>query len=49
MPDSYEGGTMTVAHLQLVSVLVIVARWSTNLAVVFIIPCVYTNIIEDEA
>ena len=37
VPDSDEGGVMTAARLRLVSVIVVVARWSTDLDVIFII------------
>ena len=37
LPDSDEGGAMTAARLRLASVLVVVARWSTVLDVIFII------------
>ena len=49
MPDSGDGGAMMAAHLRLASVLVVVARWSTDLDVIFInfgIRC--TVMIEDE-
>ena len=36
VPDSDEGGVMTVARLRLASVIVVVARWSMNLVVIFI-------------
>ena len=46
---SVEGGAMTAARLQLASVLVVVARWSTVLDVIFIISSVRcTTMIEDE-
>ena len=49
VPDSGEGGVMTVARLRLASVIVVVARWSTDLDVIFIISSVRcTAIIEDE-
>ena len=49
MPDSGEGGVMTAARLRLVSVIVVVARWSTDLDVIFIISSVCcTAMIEDE-
>ncbi|EMS50408.1 hypothetical protein TRIUR3_20169 [Triticum urartu] len=49
LPDSGEGGAMTAARLRLASVLVVVARCSMNLDVVFIISGVRcTAIIEDE-
>ena len=37
VPDSGEGGVMTAACLRLVSVIVVVARWYTDLDVIFII------------
>ena len=37
MPDSGDGGAMMAARLRLASVLVAVARWSTDLGVIFII------------
>ena len=49
MPDSDEGGAMTVARLQLASVFVVVVRWSMDLDVIFIISSVCcTAMIEDE-
>ena len=49
MPGSGEGGAMTAARLQLTSVLIVVARWSMNLDVFFIISGVRCTImIEDE-
>ena len=33
--DNGEGGVMTAARLRLASVLVVVARWSTDLDVIF--------------
>ena len=49
MPDSGEGGAMTVARLRLASVLVVVAGWSTVLDVIFIISGVRrTAMIKDE-
>ena len=36
VPDSDDGGAMTVARLRLASVRVDVARWSTDLDVIFI-------------
>ena len=47
-PGSNEGGAMTVARLRLASVLVVVARWSTNLDVIFISGIRCTVMIEDE-
>lgn len=47
--DSGDGGAMTAARLRLASVLVVVARWSTDLGVVFIISGIRcTIVIEDE-
>ena len=44
-----EGGTMTVMHLRLASVLIVVARWFTYLDVIFIIFNVRcTTVIENE-
>ena len=37
LPCSSEGGAMTAARLRFASVLVVVARWSTDLDVIFII------------
>ena len=49
VPDSGDGGAMTAARLRLASVLVVVARWSMNLDVIFIISGVRcTAMIEDE-
>ena len=49
VPGSSERGAMTAARLQLASVLVIVARWSTNLDAIFFISGVRcTAMIEDE-
>ena len=49
LPGSDEEGAMTAARLRLASVLVVVARWSTNLDVIFIISGIRcTAIIEDE-
>ena len=49
LPGSVEGGAMIVARLRLASVLVVVARWSTVLDVIFIISSVRcTTMIEDE-
>ena len=53
LPDcllgSGEGGAMTAARHRLASVIVVVARWSTDLDVIFIISSVRcTAIIEDE-
>ena len=49
LPGSGDGGAMTAARLRLASVLVVVARWSTDLGVIFIISGVRcTAMIEDE-
>ena len=48
VPDSGDGGAMTAARLRLASVLVVVARWSTILDVIFISSIHCTAIIEDE-
>ena len=49
MPDSGDGGVMTAARLWLASVLVVVAWWSTDLDVIFIISGVRsTAMIENE-
>ena len=49
LPGSKEGGVMTAARLLLTSVLVVVARWSTDLDVICIISGVRcTAMIEDE-
>jgi hypothetical protein len=49
LSGSDEGGAMTAAYLWLASVLVVVARWSTDLDVIFIISSVRcTTMIEDE-
>ena len=49
MPDSRDGGAMMVARLRLASMLVVVARWSTNLDAIFIIYGIRcTTIIENE-
>ena len=48
MPGSDDGGAMTAARLRLASVLVVVARWSTNLDVIFISSIRCTAMIEDE-
>ena len=47
-PDSGDGGAMTAARLRLASVLVVVARWSTDLDVIFIYDVRCTAMIEDE-
>ena len=49
LPDSGDGGVMTAARLRLASVLVVAARWSSNLDVIFIISDVRcTAMIEDK-
>ena len=49
LPGFGEGGAMTAARLRLASVLVVVARWFTDLDVIFIISSVRCTImIEDE-
>ena len=48
LPGSGDGGAMTAARLRLTSVLVVVARWSTNLHVIFISSIRCTAMIEDE-
>ena len=49
VPDSGDGGAMTAARLRLASVLVVVARWSTDLDVISIISSIRcTAMIEDE-
>ena len=49
VPSSGEGGAMTAALLRIVLVLVVVARWSMNLDVIFIISGIHcTAMIEDE-
>ena len=49
VPDSDDGGAMTAARLRLASVLVVVARWSTDLDVISIISVIRcTAMIEDE-
>ena len=47
MPDSGDGGAMTAARLRLTLVLVVVARWSTDLDVIFIFGVRCTAMIED--
>ena len=44
VPDFDDVGTMTAARLRLASVLVVVARWFTNLDVIFIISSVRCTI-----
>ena len=49
VPYSGDGRAMTAARLWLASVLVVVARWSTDLNVIFIISGIRcTAMIEDE-
>ena len=49
LPGSGEGGAMTAVRLRLASVIVVVARWSTDLDVIFIISSVRCTImIEHE-
>ena len=49
MTDSGEGGAMIAARLGLALVLVIIARWSINLGIIFIISSVRcTAMIEVE-
>ena len=49
VPGSGEGGAMTAARLRLASVLVVDAKWSTNLDVIFLISSVRcTAMIVDE-
>ena len=49
LPGFGERGAMTAARLRLASVFVVVARWSTDLDVIFIISRVHcTTMIEDE-
>ena len=48
VPDSGDGGVMTTARLRLASVLVVVARWSTDLDVIFISGVRCTAKIENE-
>lgn len=48
MPGSGDRGAMTAARLRLASVLVVVARWFTNLDVIFISGIRCTVMIEDE-
>ena len=48
LPGSDQGGAMTAARLRLASVLIVVARWSTNLDVIFISVIRCTAMIEDE-
>ena len=49
VPGSGDGGAMTAARLRLASVLVVVARWSMDLDIIFIISGIHcTAMIEDE-
>ena len=48
VPGSGDGGAMTAARLRLASMLVVVARWSTNLDVIFISGIRCTAMIKDE-
>ena len=48
VPDSGDGGAMTAARLRLASMFVVVARWSTDLDVIFISGVRCTAMIEDE-
>ena len=48
VPDFGDGAAMTAARLRLASVLVVVARWSTDLDVIFISGVRCTTMIEDE-
>ena len=48
VPGSGDGGAMTAARLRLASVLVVVARWSMILDVIFISRIHCTAMIEDE-
>ena len=49
VPDSGDGGAMTAARLRLASVLVVVARWSTDLVVISIISNICCTVMfEDE-
>ena len=48
VPDSGDGGAMTAARLRLASVLVVVARWSMILDIIFISGIHCTAMIEDE-
>ena len=49
LPGSDEGGAMTTARPRLASVLVVVARWSMNLNIIFIISDVHcAATIEDK-
>ena len=48
LPDYGDGGVMIAARLRLASVLVVVARWSADLDVIFISCVRCTAMIEDE-
>ena len=48
VPGSGDGGVMTAARLRLAPVLIVVARWSTDLDVIFISGIRCTTMIEDE-
>ena len=49
LPGSGEGGAMTAARLRLAPVLVVVARWSMDMVVIFIISVILcTAMIENE-
>jgi hypothetical protein len=47
LPDSGDGGARTATHLRLVSVSVVVARWSKDLLVIFIIFSSVCTAIDD--
>ena len=48
LPDSGDGGAMTAARLRLAPVLVVVARWSIDLVLIFITSYVLCTAIIDE-
>ena len=48
LPGSGDGGAMTAAHLRLALVLVVIARWSIDLVVIFITSCVLCTAMIDE-
>ena len=48
LPGSGDGGAMTAARHQLVSVLVVVARWSTDLDVIYFTSVLCTTVTIDE-
>ena len=48
LPGSGDGGVMTAARLRLAPVLVVVARWSIDLVVIFITSCVLCTSMIDE-